>query len=227
MKKILVAAALLASLLVATTVSAQATTKMAVGGYLGAGFSFAAGDGPENYVGADRDDRTGKFSGAIGAYFDYYFIPMLGIEAGLGFISQGVHWKDDDVFMKVRHFYMELPVMAKLNIKNFHVAAGLAFWFALSGKTSFDIGIADDEDTWSGDDWDYFHRVNLGFKFQAGYAIPVGPIAIVPGLQWNIHLVNDLNRPEIDDDVPGDIDNSDYRSRYNALLLTCSVEWGF
>jgi hypothetical protein len=107
---------------------------MAVGAYLGHGFSFAAGPGPEETSGIDRDDRLPKFSGAFGFYFRYALLDMLSLESGFGFHSHGVRWEIQDGTFKMRHFYMEIPMMARLDIQNFRIGAGLALWFALAGK---------------------------------------------------------------------------------------------
>ncbi len=207
---------------------AQSRTKMAVGGYLGAGASFVAGDGAELINIIPRENRTGKFSGAFGVYFDYYFIPSVALEVGLGFNSQGIHWKNNDGEFKIRHFYMELPVMVKFNIKHFQIGVGLGLWFALSGKNTFKNYNNDTttKHTWHDNDWDYLHRVNIGPKLQFGYAIPVGPVSLVPSISWSMHLVNDLNRDHYQDDYPN-VNVDRYRARYNNLMFNFAVEFGF
>ena len=96
---------------------------------------------------------------------------------------------------------------------------------ALSGKTSAEGNGVSVDDKWSGDDWDYFHRLNLALKLSAGYGIPIGPIVLVPGRAYGIHLINDIDRKEFEDDNPT-IDTDDLKSRYNALIITCAVEFG-
>ncbi|MBN2802084.1 MAG: PorT family protein [Deltaproteobacteria bacterium] len=225
MKKINVLLLALIISLVSTVSFAQTNTRFAVGGYLGAGFSFAAGDGPERVYVQDRNDRSGKFSGAIGGYFDINFTRLVALELGLGFDSQGVRWTHGDNMTKVRVFYMELPVMVKFNIKHFQIGAGLQLSFALSGKDTVKTPNVTTESTWDGNDWDYFHRVNIGPKFQFGYAIPVGPIAIVPSISWSLHMVNDINRNAIEDDWPV-INTDNYKMRFNNLLFNVAVEFG-
>jgi hypothetical protein len=44
---------------------------------------------------------------------------------------------------------------------------------------------------WDGDDWDHFRRFNFGLKLVLGYAIPIGPVSLVPGFCWSMHLINE------------------------------------
>jgi hypothetical protein len=225
-KNIITAILFILFVLTAASVAAQIDKKMAVGAYFGAGFSFAAGDGPENVYLLKRDNRSGKFSGAFGAYFDFNFTPAVALETGMGFDSQGVRWTDNDDYFKVRHFYMEIPVMVRMNVSHFVIGAGIQFSFALSGKDKADNGIVSSEEKWDDNDWKYFHRVNIGPKLLLGYAISLGLVTLVPSISWSIHLVNDINSKKIEDDLPG-IDRDQYKSRYNNLLFNIAAEFGF
>ena len=199
--------------------------QMVLGGYYNNGIAFEGGHGVEDWRIADRYHRTPKFSLGGGAYFDFYFTGLIGLEAGLGFLNKGVRFADGDEWYKENLVYMELPVMIKFNIKGFEAAAGLALFVGLTGR-SVDKNNDDDRfiHPWNKDDWDYVHRVNFGPKIVLGYAIPVGPIAIVPGMSWMIHLVNDLDNKEIDKDYPF-IDNPDFQARAMNLMFFVAAEW--
>ncbi|MBN2342259.1 MAG: PorT family protein [Deltaproteobacteria bacterium] len=230
MKKHIVLTALLAILLSAGAVNAALRDKggdnMAVGAYLGSGFSFVAGEGYEETSLWDRSDRTGKYSGEGGLYFNYYFTPIVGLEVGIGFMSNGIRFQGDNVTERVRIIHMELPVLAKFDIHNFRLAAGLAFWFALSGETKLEGGNTTTTTDWEDDEWAYVHRVNFGPKLYAGYAIPVGPLFLVPSLSFRVHLVNDMNRKEIDEDYPL-VDEDALDFRFINLHFNFAVEYTF
>ncbi len=200
----------------------HATENKVVGGYLSLGIGMAAGDGIEEltpFVG--RGDRTAKFVVGGLAYFDYYFTAMIGIEGGFGFLTKGVRHTVGDAILKNRVVYMELPVSFKLDFRHFQFTAGVALSIALSGLTSTADNDVVELTRWSNDEWDIFHRVNFGPRLTFSYAIPVGPIFIVPGMSWMIHLINDFNNNEID------IPNEELRSRFMNLMFNAGVEWGF
>lgn len=197
--------------------------KMVVGGYYANGFALMGGDGYEDMsLEWQRSDRTAKFSIGGGAYFDFFFTQYFGVEAGMGFLNKGIRFKEDNVRLKYSFVYMEIPIMAKLDYKHIQVSLGFAFSVALTGRTFAKIGNSSSKENWSGGDWDYYHRVNIGPKIAAGYAIPVGPIFIVPGMSWTMNLVNDINNKRIEDDTGL---NTDYRARANNLMFTVAVEW--
>jgi hypothetical protein len=204
--------------------------KMVVGGYLSTGIAMTAGDGYETWLGINRNDRTAKFAIGGDAYFDYYFTPMFGIEAGLGFHNKGIRFSFNEgplVRSRLSFAYMEIPVCFKFDIHHFQGTVGFALFIALSGKESdkFDND-REEKIKWNDDDWQYYHRANFGPKLAFSYAIPVGPVFIVPGISWSIHLINDLNNDELhrDNAIPDDVDS---RARANTLMANIGVEWGF
>jgi hypothetical protein len=202
----------------------HAADRMVVGGYYNNGFALVAGDGYEEWRFVDRDDRTPKSSVGGGAYFDYFFTDLIGIEAGMGFLNKGIRFSDGDARLKESIVYMELPILAKFTIKGFQISAGLALFVALSGRTIAKIDDRKDIQRWNGNDWDYIHRVNLGPKIVLGYAIPVGPVSIVPGMSWTIHFINDLNDDKIKEDYPFR-NNTDFKMRATNLMFFVAVEW--
>jgi hypothetical protein len=201
----------------------HATENKVVGGYLSLGIGMAAGDGIE---GLDpliaRNDRTAKFVSGGLAYFDYYFTAMIGIEGGLGFQTKGLRYRlDNDWVRRFRVLYMEFPISFKLDFRHFQFTVGFALSVALAGLTSTDDNGDAVLERWNNNEWDIFHRVNFGPRLTFSYAIPVGPVFIVPGISWMIHFINDLNNDEINNP------NEEFRSRFMNLMFNAGVEWGF
>lgn len=200
---------------------------MALGAYTGGGMSFVAGNGYEQYNdNLGYYDQKPKFSGEGGAYFDYYFRPAVGIETGMGFIGKGIRFVDGDDYNLSRIVYFEVPVLAKLDIFNFRMAAGLAFWFAVSGKTEYKNGPTTTTTDWEEYQWDWVHRVNLGPKVYMGYAIPVGPVFLVPHVTFRMHLINDLNRDEVLKDFSM-ANEDELKMRFITVNFDLAVEYTF
>ena len=173
---------------------------MAVGAYLGMGMSLA--------VGSDTDAFDPKFAGGFGAYFDFYIMPMLALTGGMDFQNKGYRF-DNGGDIRVSYFYLDIPLGAKLNINNFRAALMVSLNFALAGKYKSDEYESDVED------WDNFRRFNLSPKIALGYGIPIGPITIVPGISWSMHLLKDAK------DIPTD------SIRNMLILFTAGAEFGF
>lgn len=201
---------------------------MVVGGRLSSGFAMVAGQGYEDWMSdiffdLSRSDRTAKYAVGGDAYFDFYFRPMFAVEAGFGFVAGGIRFRQDDDILKEAVTYMEIPVCFKVDYKHFQGSAGLVLFVALSGTTTVkdtDAG-SETKTKWNNSDrWQYVHRANFGPKLSFSYAVPVGPVFVVPGISWSIHLVNDLNN----DEIPGD---QRYNMRANNLMFNVGVEWGF
>ncbi len=206
-----------------------------VGAYMSMGIALAAGDGVPEMWGLDEDDEKARFAGGGGAYFDLYFSEMFALQAGIGFVGKGTRGEGDisifgqqvDYKIKYKLIYMEIPIAAKLNIHNFQATLGIAFWFALAGKTISEQGDDTTTHKWDGDDdWDRVRRVNLGPRITLGYAIPVGPVSIVPGITWMFHVINDLDEDEINDDI-GPNSNRDFKARAMNIMFNVGAEFGF
>lgn len=212
MKKLLAATTLLFAMALAGSAFAQEVAvstaptdggfkPMVVGGAISMGMAHSI---------VDEGDPKPRFAGGGSAYFDFYLMEMLALEGNLGMVGKGcrVEVGDDDV--KTKLIYMEIGLGAKLNIKGFRAALLVVPAIGLSGKYKTDNASQDVD--W---DRDNIRRFNLGLKVGLGYAIPVGPIAIVPGLDWSIHLLNDY-------DGPGDA-----KARAMNLMFNVGVEFGF
>ncbi len=213
---------------------------MVVGGYWSNGLALVAGEGyeelsdsfavfDERIFPVDRGDRTALYSPGGGVYFTYFFTSIVGIEGGLGFLSKGIRFRWDDNKHKQRYVYMEIPVMVKIDIQHFQIAAGLALFINLAAKTTTIIEQNNVTETekikWEDDHWDHVHRANFGPKIVAGYAIPVGPIYIVPSFSWTIHLLNDLDNDEIARDM--NESDTDFKMRSTNLMFNVGAEWAF
>lgn len=212
----------------ATTHMGPGGKRFAVGGYMSMGMALAAGDGIPEMYGVDESDEFARFAGGGGVYFDFFFTRMVGLETGLGFLGKGTRLKgeinvagfSDDFNARMKIIYMEIPIAVKLNIRNFRLSLGIGLWFALSGKTVSKDGGTKTTHDFDGDDWEEMHRVNIGPRFAVGYAIPVGPVSIVPSVTWMFHLVNDLDN----DSIPG---NEEYSARAMNIMFNVGAEFGF
>ncbi len=207
-----------------------------VGAYMSLGIALAAGDGIPEMWGLEEDDEKARFAGGGGAYIDFYLSEMFALQTGIGFVGKGTRGETDvtiapgeqiEYKLKYKIIYMEIPIAAKLNIHNFQATMGIAVWFALSGKWISEQGDDSTTHKWSGDDdWDQIHRVNLGPRITLGYAIPIGPVFIVPGVTWMFHVINDLDEDEINDDI-GPASDDEFKARAMNIMFNVGGEFGF
>jgi hypothetical protein len=186
---------------------------MVVGAQMSLGMVHIVGD--DEIVG----DAKPKFGGGGYAYFDYYLMEILALEAGLGIINKGyrIDESEEGVDYKGRASvaYMEIPIGAKLNFMNFRAAVLFGFNIGLAGKAKYKEPQERDEDIEFDDD-DNTRRFNIAAKIALGYGIPVGPVTIVPGLDWSIHMMNDYDGPQDDE----------YAWRAMNLMFNVGVEYG-
>ncbi len=222
MSKISIVGLALVTVLIGSNASAQDATvstddvssggnKMAIGGYFTLGMAHEVGD---------YDDAKFRFAGGGGAYFDFYLTPLLALEAGLGFVGKGSRDEGTidtiDYKNKLKLTYLTIPLGVSLNIKGLQIGAAWEIAFALTGKDIEESGGNKQIEKWDGDDWDNFRRFNMGPRIRVGYAIPVGPIAIVPGVYWSLHVLNENTGDNSDDNA--------YRAM-NIMFLV-AVEFG-
>jgi hypothetical protein len=209
--------------------SAGGPKTFAVGLTFGLGIATITGDGWTEYMGIGSGDKKARFSFCGTGYFVYYFTPMIGLQAGLGFIGKGVRGKGEiagtDFELKEKINYMEIPIALRLNVEYFQAAVGLAMDIALTGETKTDADDHVTTRTWNDDNWKYFHRFNLAPWIFAGAAIPAGPISVVPGISWSIHLINDLNKEEIHKD--SGIEEDHLKAHAMNFMFHVGAEFGF
>ncbi len=217
--------------------------KFVVGATFGMGMAMIAGDyedllaARDNYGGDAQNyiDTKPKFALSFNVFFDFYLTPMMAIEAGVGFIGKGGKTEIDvnvpgfnvDVTGWDKVTYLEIPIAFKLNIKGFQASLGIGMWIALSGKSKWEDGDDTHTHKWGDDDWDWVHRFNVGPRVFLGYAIPVGPIYIVPGVTWMMHMINDVDNEEIQDDRPNFPDADEIQVRSMNIMFNIGVEFGF
>jgi hypothetical protein len=194
---------------------------MAVGGYITMGMAHEVGD---------LDDAKFRFAGGGGAYFDFSLTPLLALEAGLGLVGKGAREEGTiditdpagnvidtiDYDARLKFVYLTIPLGVMLNINGLQIGAAWEIAFALAGKSKTESGGNEDEHKWDGDDWDNFRRFNMGPRIRVGYAIPVGPISIVPGIYWSLHVLNENT---------GD-NSDDYAMRAMNIMFLVAVEFG-
>jgi hypothetical protein len=182
------------------------------------GFSFGGGA-----VGFSGGKNSAGFSAGGWVYADYYLLDLLALEGGLGFVGKGGHFKYEiDALVTtvqgdhwIKMAYMEIPLGVKLNIHNFRISTLILLNIALTGKFKSDVDGNTDEDKFDDDYWDFWRRFNLGLRLQAGYAIPIGPIVLIPGIDWSTHFVDEIK----DDDV------EDYQVRWMNFFFNVAVEF--
>jgi len=182
--------------------------EMVIGGQISMGMATVLTDD-------DDDDSKPRFAGGGFAYFDYYVSEMLAIEAGLGFIGKGARYEEGDLKLWMKPIYMEIPLGVKLNIQNFRVGILFAFDIGIGGKFKGEFAGHEEEDDIEWDEDGYPRNFNIAPKITLGYAIPVGPVDIVPGLDWAMNLLDD------------DDDDDDNWYRNMNLMFNVAVEFGF
>ena len=211
------------------------TGRLVIGAQLGLGMQWAArndeikkamndGEMIDIPAGGGTFDVTSSagFSAGGWVYVDYYLLPMLALEGGLGALGKGAHYKfKGDAFgfsVKgaewIKMGYLEIPLGAKLDFQNFRVSALLLLDIALTGKYRIESGDNTEKRKFKDADWDVIRRFNMGFRLQVGYAIPLGPIVLVPGVDWSTHFIDEIK----DDDV------KEYQVRWMNFFFNVAAE---
>lgn len=156
-----------------------------------------------------------RFAGGGNAHYNLYLARMFAIHAGIEFMGRGLKASGltnttsaDE--QKIKIIYMDIPIGIKLRFSAFQLALGVSLDFALVGKQ--ENPDADFNDAM----WDLWaRRFNLGAWMSFGWAIHAGPIDIVPGFSWNMHILDE------------DTGNSAFGSvRPFNLMFDLGVEFG-
>jgi hypothetical protein len=234
--KIFISVSILLFMLGGSTITlAQSTpqnnAKWTVGAYGGGGLSFVSGNGYETMISLIEQDHQLKFSAAGGAYADYFFNKTFGLEMGAGVVGNGIRFTDGEADYALRIRYLEFPVLVKARISYFRLAVGLAVWVGVSGESEYYEG-SRDITKWNDDDWQNFHRVNVGPLVMAGMAIPAGPLSVVPSVTFRAHLINDINSDALMDDdefigMHPTVNEDELKMRFFSVHLNCAVEYSF
>ncbi|MBN2526282.1 MAG: PorT family protein [Deltaproteobacteria bacterium] len=171
---------------------------------------------------SDSEEIRARFAGGFGFYYNYQLKNNLALAAGLDFIGRGgrydVDVQDSTQETKIYWRRMELPFGVVYEpIPNLRVGGALVLSFTLGGKYKID----DEDYSFKTEDWDKTRRFNINPRLYAGYTIPVGPITLVPGLMWEMDLINVYK--EDDDD---DTDDGDIALRAMNLMVTIGAQYG-
>jgi hypothetical protein len=142
------------------------------------------------------EDPSPRFAGGGGAYVDLRLARAFALDVGIDLIGKG-SMLGGYVGYRFQILYLEIPLGVKF------IREGLALGIALgidvglfNKKTPLDKGGIYEVET---NNWDAYKRFNLSPRATLGYAIPVGPIAIVPGVAWSIEALSALPKNEYHD----------------------------
>ena len=164
---------------------------------------------------SDSEEMRARFAGGFGFNYKFYLKSNMALAAGLDFVGKGGRNKEGDVTQKTYLRCMEFPLGVVFEpIPNLQIGGALVISIALTGKEKEKEGDDSQVHDFNDDDWDNIRRFNLGPRLSAGYAIPVGPVKIVPGLMWELDLINAYK---------GD---GDAAMRAVNLMLTAGVQYG-
>jgi len=133
-----------------------------------------------------------RFAGGGGAHYNLYLAKVFALHAGVGFMGRGLKASGltnttSNEEQKIKVIYLDVPLGIKLRFGIFQLALGASLDFALSGKSKNpDVDFNDQL-------WKFWaRRFNIGAWIGFGWAIHAGPIDIVPGFTWNMHLLDEV-----------------------------------
>lgn len=132
-----------------------------------------------------------RFAGGGNAHYNLYLARVFAIHVGIEFMGRGLKAsgianttsQDEQKLMLI---YLDIPIGIKLRFSAFQMALGASFDFALTGKWK------NPDRDFQDADWDaWARRFNVGAWMSFGWAIHAGPIDIVPGFSWNMHILDE------------------------------------
>ena len=133
-----------------------------------------------------------RFAGGGGAHYNLYLARMFALHAGVGFMGRGLKASGlanttSNEEQKIKVIYLDVPLGIKLRFGIFQLALGASLDFALSGKSKNpDVDFNDQL-------WKFWaRRFNIGAWIGFGWAIHAGPIDIVPGFTWDMHMLDEV-----------------------------------
>jgi hypothetical protein len=142
-----------------------------------------------------------RFAGGGGAYYNLFPTRVFGIHAGVGLMGRGLKAsgianQTDQEEQKIKVLYLDVPLGIKLRFGSFRLGLGVSLDFALSGKSENpDMDFNDEM-------WEFWaRRFNLGAWMNFAWAIPVGPIAIVLGFGFNMHILDEVTMENANNSV--------------------------
>ncbi len=145
-----------------------------------------------------EDYKKALNSFCAGVFFDSNLVPILDLRVGLDFASKGLRLDGEKVIeLKSKLNYLEIPVLAKVNIGPLYALGGFYGGYAVNGKIS---GKLPDkfgklsELTKIDEDIDFdkrqIKRMDYGVRFGAGLQIGLGPIHAFAQAEYSYGLAN-------------------------------------
>lgn len=171
---------------------------MRVGGHFSMGIANTAGNFDDN------NNATARFAGGIGFNFSYFVLPYLALDGGLGFMGKGFRQQGntmftEDLVIKTRITYLEIPLGAYFEYRNIQVGLYFVLNFAVSGRQSEKDGNSITRRDIPDVIWEDVRKFNLSPKIYAGYALPIklpfGTMYAIPGFEFSFHFINDYKGP--------------------------------
>ncbi len=124
-----------------------------------------------------------------GGFFDKDLIPLLDIRVGLEYSPKGVKVGRNDDYIQTQINYLELPVLAKVNIGPLYGLGGVYGAYAMNGKFKTNIlGVETEQDIKFDDD--DARRIDYGLKFGAGIQMGLGPVHAFAQLEYSYGIAN-------------------------------------
>ncbi len=156
-----------------------------------------------------------RFAGGGGAHYNLYLADVFGLHAGIAFTGRGLkasglanQTNQDE--QKIKVLYLDVPLGIKLRFSSFQLALGVSLDFALTGKSE------NPDHDFTDQEWEFWaRRFNLGAWIGFGWAIHAGPIDIVPGFSWDMHMLDEVTA-----------ENANNSVRPMNIMIDLGVEFG-
>jgi hypothetical protein len=158
---------------------------ISVGPRLGVNFATQKVSGSDEDFADEWNDQVKSNGGLqVGAVVNVMVNDLFSVQPELLFVQKGFKFEEDELSIKGKYNYLEVPVLAKLsfgtgNVQGF-VTAGPTLGYWMSGKdiAEFD-GDSDESDVDFGDDEDGIeNRAELGANIGVGLAYKLGTGAL-------------------------------------------------
>ena len=176
-----------------------------IGALLGGGLGLHAG----NYL----ESTKPRFTMGFTLTFDHFLSETFAFSTGLGLVGKGTRYTEmpDNTEQKDKILYMEIPIGFKLMISDVVIGAGFSLDLALVGNTVDKD--ADKTSKWGDSKWNNYGRANFSGKIFAGYQLEVGPLYLIPGVDWSIQMLNNVKKGNL-------------KSRNMNVLFCVAVQYG-
>ncbi len=171
-------------------------------------FGVKAGANLTNFSGSDVGESAKSLLGyAGGALVNYNLTEAVSLQGEVLYSLEGTSYKFEDVKMKNKMSYINIPILAQYNhTSGFYAETGPQLGILASAKVTGKV----DGRTQSQDIKDEFKSTNFSWAFGLGYKLPNG---LGIGARYNLGLTN----------VP---DNSDANVKLGGFHLGLSYTFG-